>query len=143
MSRGPKSEIEKKGLGKQIVDLRLEGMPQDAIASTLGLKQKQVSNYLKKQKFGPENLAKTALTIEITQEIAERHLGQAVAEAEAQVLESKSSPDPREKIAAMHTYLQAIDMLNKATGLYEKAKREAETAQEPVRIELVVRRDDG
>lgn len=143
MSRGPKSIIEKKGLGDEVTRLRLEGMSQEAIASTLGLKQKQVSNFIRKQQFGPENLTRTALTYEITQEIARKHLGQAVAEAERQVEAAENSPDPREKLAAMHTYLQAIDMLNKATGLYEKAKREAETTNEPMRIELIVRRDDG
>lgn len=134
MSRGPKSEIEKKGLGEEIVRLRLEGMPQEAIARTVGVKQDAVSRYLRKQKFGPENLTKTALTIELTQEIAERHLGQAIGEAEKHLNTVKDTGDDRAIMAAMHSYLQAIDMLLKATGVYERAKKEAEV---PTQVETV------
>ena len=139
MSRGPKSEIEKKNLGEEVIRLRLENKSQQAIATTLGLKQYQVSDYLAKQKFGPENLLKTALTVEITQEIAERHLGQAIGEAEKHLNAVKEGGDDRAIMAAMHSYLQAIDMLLKATGVYERAKKEAEVPPQVETITWVIK----
>jgi predicted transcriptional regulator len=134
MSRGPKSEIEKRNLGDEVVRLRLEGMPQEAIAKTLGVKQDTVSRYLRK--VGPlaENPIKTSLKLELTVDLAKMHLGKNLHEAEEQYLKANQEGDHQMAGAWHRQWQNAVDMLLKATGVYERAKKEAEV---PAQVETV------
>lgn len=140
MSRGPKSIIEKKNLGEEVVRLRMEGVSQEAIAKTVGVKQVQVSKYLRKVGCVPRNQAKTALNtirIELTREIAEMKFSQRLSELEANYRNAVKIGEMVEAAAWSKQWGDALVELFKLTGAYETR------LQEPMKIELVVRRDTG
>lgn len=71
--------------------------------------------------------------LEITQEIAKQKLGQIVGDAERQYNHymTEGTKDDAKAAYWFGQYQQAVDKLLRASGVYEKAKREAE--REPVK----------
>jgi predicted transcriptional regulator len=140
VSRGPKSEIEKKGLGDEVVRLRLEGKTQEAIARAVGVDQVKVSKYLRKVGCTPENQHRNdvnRIKIELTREIAEMKFSERLSELEKNYRNAVNVGEMVEAAAWSKQWGDALVELFKLTGAYDRPP------DTPTKIEVVIRRDDG
>lgn len=135
--------IDERGLGDRALELHFRGLSQAQIAKELGIKEPSVQRWLAKNRKAkqiatkaeilPDFPTKSSIMVEISQEMAKQKLGQLVGECEKQYNHyCASSEDKAEEKAAywFSQYQSAVEKLLRASGVYEKAKKDAE--REPV-----------
>jgi transcriptional regulator len=127
--RGPKSEIEKQGLGDRVLALKLAGNSYQDIADTLGLDKGQIQSYLSKvkqpngktannsiQTTTARELLTNQIRLEISQETALSELSK---QLQDYTDEYNRAPDDKAKYAWSQNRIRILQEMNKVTGLYE------------------------
>lgn len=138
-ARKPKRGPKPKASDAEITALIAQGLNDSDVARALGCDRKRAKrlrdamNALITTPTPPVEVIKAAAMVEITQEMAKLKLGQIVGDAERQYNHYMSEGHKDDAKAAywFGQYQQAVDKLLRASGVYEKAKREAE--REPVK----------
>jgi predicted transcriptional regulator len=150
------STIDEKGLGDDVLARHFNGETERHIAEQLGVSPGAVHRYLEKHRevkqvalkaeFLPDFPKKAEILVEITQDAAKHHLGQLVGEAEKQFnhyserVEKNPNDEDSQKLAAywFSQYQSAVDKFLRASGVYDKAKKEAERPSTDSAVHITV-----
>lgn len=149
--------IDERGLGDRVLELHFRGATQAQIAKELGINESSVQRWLARQRKAkqiatkaealPDFPTKSSIMVEISQDMAKQKLGQLVGECERNYLRyTNSREDKAEEKAAywFGQYQSAVEKLLRASGVYEKAKKDAEREQsEDNEIRIAVDWGDG
>ena len=138
-----KSKIEQLGIGTDVVSARINGNTYEEIAQTHGLSIDQVQRFLRKQNKTKLIPKIEQIKLELSQDNAQSQFMRYIAELNRRynrVKDSDDLPDRQEATAILRLIDSAIDKYMRVTGLYDKARKEAER-EEDVRVEIIVRRE--
>jgi len=136
-----KSKIEQLGIGTDIVNSRINGNTYEEIAQTHDLSIDQVQRFLRKQNKTKLIPKIEQIKLELSQDNAQSQFMRYIAELNRRynkVKDSDDLPDRQEATAILRLIDSAIDKYMRVTGLYDKARKEAEK-EEDVRVEIVWR----
>ncbi|MFA5379943.1 MAG: hypothetical protein WC455_29555 [Dehalococcoidia bacterium] len=124
-----RSEIDKKGLGREVLSLHLSGKPSREIGTELGIGYKGVQAYIKaiqeptkakngkvSRKLPTLELLENHVRLEISQESALSELSK---QLEDYTIEYERAPDDKAKYAWSQNRIRILQEMNKVTGLYE------------------------
>ena len=116
-----RSEIEKRGLQKQILELALLNKTEQEIADSLCISQSMVSRYLAKNGGLPRKYMKSvkrAARIELSMEIAKDKLSEQMAEFERNYYNAMKRDDEKAAYGWSQRWSDTMEKILKVTGLY-------------------------
>lgn len=136
-----KSAIEERDIGEYIITARLDGMTQAEIAEKFDLNEGQVQRYLAKvdetRLTQRKSARRDALILEINQENAISELAKQLNEYSVNYNDAMNRGDEKAAYGWSRNRLDILEKMLRVSGLYDKARRQAEREIDEVQISIV------
>lgn len=130
------SEIEKQGLGDEIITARMNGCTYSQIAQDYSLSIDQVQRFLRKQNETQIIPKMSQIKLQIRQEDAISDLAVQMAEYTQHYQDAMNRGDEKAAYAWSRNRLDLLKEMLKCSGVYDKAKKEADRKED---MEIKVR----